>query len=333
MQRHKSGHDDLLFFPDASSLITIEYLQRMRDGKEGIPIGIREVDDYLVPPRAGELVVVLARPGMGKSSLLAHYAQRMAVVAASSGDKVGYPVVVTAEMAVEEYQLRRASSRTGISASAIKRGVNEEEWSRVGHAVTGMVDNAPIIYVGHSIHRSRTRPPLTIENVWRCLETLADDHGVFPSIVCIDYLQRMKLDRASRDRRQEMSEVVEKCKDMAIAFRVPVFLGSQASRSVDDRKPPIPALHDGKETGNIEETPDVVLGLFRPISVFDAGEIIPKTSPGLVCDPRLFYMNVLKQRGGEAGKGFWLWFDMAVSKLSDLEGKIETIDLNKWEDE
>ena len=83
--------------------------------------------------------------------------------------------------------------------------------------------------------------------------------------------------------------------------------------------PPIPALHDGKETGNIEETPDVVLGLFRPISVFSEGEIIPKTNPGLVCTKNLFHLTVLKQRGGESGRAFWLLFDMATSALSDTE--------------
>jgi replicative DNA helicase len=315
-------YSDLLHTPSSIKNSTVAYVEELSHGSEGLSIGINRVDDYLIPPRPGELVVVLARPGHGKSSLMAHYARRMSEKAAKEGPGVGYPIIVTAEMAIEDYQLRQLSTATGISTARMRRGldIDTESWAAIKESAAKLSVETPTVFIGHSLDRSKTRPVLTIENVWRSIEYLHERHKVLPSVICIDYLQRMKLDKLGRDRRGDMSEVVEKCKDMAIAFSVPVLLGSQAGRGVEERMPPIPALHDGKETGNIEETPDCVLGLFRPISVFPEGKVIPKsTENGLVCTPQLFYLKILKQRGAEAGRGFWLSFDMATSSLADLE--------------
>lgn len=320
--REYDNSTDLLFTPSSIRDSTIAYVDALSRGSRGMSIGIGRVDEYLIPPKAGELVVVLARPGHGKSSLMSHYARVQSERVAKEGPEVGYPIIVTAEMAIEDYQLRQLATATGISTARMRRGVDvdAESWSTIKESARRLSIETPTVFIGHSLDRSKKRPTLTIENVWRSIEHLYDKHKVLPSVVCIDYLQRMKLDKLGRDRRGDISEVVEKCKDMAIAFSVPVILGSQAGRGVEERMPPIPALHDGKETGNIEETPDYVLGLFRPISVFTEGELIPKTTENdLVCTPQLFYLKVLKQRGGEAGRGFWLHFDMATSSLTDLE--------------
>lgn len=313
---------DLVFTPTTTMESVLKYLDTLETGSEGVSIGIKRIDDYLIPPRAGDLMVVLARPGHGKSSLMSHYAKIQSHRVARYGPEVGYPIVVTAEMSIEDYQLRQLSNVTGYQTSDMRRGnvIDTESWATIKSSARVLAKESPTIFIGHSIARGKSRPTLTIENVWRSIEYVYEKHKVSPSIICIDYLQRMKLDKAGRDRRMDMSEIVEKCKDMAFAFSVPVILGSQASRSVEERVPPIPAMHDGKETGNIEETPDHVIGLFRPISVYPEGELIPKSSVnGLVCTPDLFYIKVLKQRNASVGKGFWMKFDMATSSLSDVE--------------
>jgi replicative DNA helicase len=310
---------ELVFTPSRVRDVTLSYIQELKKDVTGIPIGIPRIDDYLVPPRPGELVVVLARPGHGKSSLISHYATMASERTILHGPSVGFPIIVTAEMSIEDFSLRRISTETGISTSRMKRGVDDGSWESIEQSARTLQNNKPIIFIGHSLERSAKRPGLTIENVWRGLDWLYEKHRVTPALVCIDYLQRMKLDRVTRDRRTEVSEIVESCKDMALQFSVPVILGSQAGRGVEERNPPIPTLSDGKESGSIEESADVVISLFRPISVYKEGELIPNSKAGLVCAPSLFYMSVLKQRGGEAGAGFWLSFDMSTSRLSDLE--------------
>jgi replicative DNA helicase len=311
---------DLVYTPTTVSQYTLEYIEQLKQGRRGIPLGIPRFDEYFVPPGPGDLVVVLGRPGMGKSSLMAHWANEASKLTIELGPETGYPIVVTAEMAIEDYSLREVSRASEISTREMKKNsLDDGGWANVEKAVKDMPGTRPIVYIGHSILNKRSRPPMTIENVRRGLEFLKSEYGVAPSMILIDYLQRMKLDQTTRDRRVDMSEIVERSKDLALEFETPVILGAQVGRAVDERTPPIPNLSDGKETGNIEETPDAVLCVFKASNAYPVGETIPKTNPGLVCTPNLFLIGVLKQRGGESGRFFWTSFDMAISRLADIE--------------
>jgi len=311
---------DLVHTPSLASKRLLEYVESIRkeEDRGGLRIGVSYLDNYLAPAVGGKLWVIMGRPGMGKSSLLAHIARRDGLRAAREGGP--YPVVITAEMAVEEYMLRELSHFSEIDSFRIRRNeLDDGEWEVIRSIAEDMPKACSVIYVGHSLTGSSRRRRITVNSMKEAIDSVMERYRVDISSIYIDYLQRIGLDRNFRDRRIEMSEIVERCKDMALEYGVPVFLGVQAGRSVDLRNPPVPMLGDGKETGNIEETADTVLGVFRPARVYDVGDFIPGTDPPLVCEEHLFFINVLKQRDGMAGRGFWVYFDMSIAKLSDLE--------------
>lgn len=235
------------------------------------------------------------------------------------------PIVVSAEMAIEEIVLREISHYIPVDSIQLERG-EYDEWNRVHDTIDNMTEECPIIYIGHSLEQGRKRPRLSVENIWRSLDYLTDTYGMSPSLVSVDYAQRLRLDKVTRDRRLEVSEIVEMIKDMALAFVTPVVLGSQVGRQVDSRNPPIPEIQDAKETANLEETADSVISVFRPIKHYKEGELIPGTA--LNCVPELFFVNILKQRQGVSGKGVWCWFDMSITRIADLE--VDRIELNNF---
>lgn len=311
----------LLHTPVEVADIAVRHLENLQnsDQSRGIQVGISRIDQYLTPLQPGELCVIMGRPGMGKSVLMAHYARMAGYKVANLGYDVGVPVVVTAEMSIEDYQVREVSHFSGVDSSLIRRGDDGINWDHLKNVAMEVKDKCPIVYIGHTFTGGGRRPSITMEKIEAEIEKLHEGFGVAPSLICLDYLQRLKLDVSTRDRRMDMSEIVEKSKDMGLRFGIPIVLGVQAGRAVDDRVPPVPRMSDGKETGNIEETADIVMGVFRPSRVYSVGEPIPNSSGGLICEDNLFLISVLKQRGGESGKSFWVSFDMSITRLADLE--------------
>lgn len=313
--------EDLIFSPAEVKAISRQHIDHIRSGValKGIDTGIRRLDEYLNPIYPGQIGIALARPSNGKTSFMMHMVRRAAMQwsATENPDTLG-PIVVSAEMSVEEIAVREISHFIPYNSALLFRG-QVEDWDEVDEAINRIYRESPIVYVGHSGYSRDRRPRMSMENISRAVETICDRYGKPPSIVAIDYVQRLSLDRTSKDRRTELSEIVERCKDMALALHTPVILGSQAGRAVESKQPPVPDMEDAKETGNIEETADVIYSLMRPSRYYKIGEIIPKTEDNLICDENLFYIRILKQRMGDAGRGFWVEFDMSISRLADRE--------------
>ncbi len=318
---------DLIFHPEEVKALTIEHLERLRAGKgtRGVPTGLPSIDKYLNPLVPGQLMVVLGRPSNGKTALMAHYIREAALRREAEGIyETAPPIFVTAEMAVEEIQLRELSHAIPLDSIKLYRG-QIADWDEVFAAVEQVYEESPVIYLGHSIHSKGRRPRMSMQNIEKAILMIRDEYDAPPEIVALDYAQRLRLDGKARDRRLEVAEIVERTKDLANLLPAPVLLGSQAGRQVEDRMPPIPDARDAKESGNLEETADVVVSVMRPSKYFEINEVIPKTD-GLLCSEQLFFIKVIKQRMGEAGKGFWVYFDMALSMLADLE--VDRYDLN-----
>lgn len=303
----------------------VEELSNPKNKKRGISSGIRSLDTVMNPLLPGQLMVVMARPGGGKTSLMMHFVRESAKAWSSRDKKETIPpIAVSAEMAIEEIILRDISHHLPVDSNELSRGTYGD-WEMAHKIVDKMYDEFPVIYIGHTLEKTGRRPRMSIENIWKSLAALREKYQMSPELVSIDYVQRLKLDKISRDRRGEVSEITEMCKDLALEYATPVILGSQVGRQVEDRKPPIPTLQDAKETANLEETADVILSLMRPSKYYQVGEKIPGTKDGMMCTEELFYINLIKQRQGVGDKGFWCHFDMAISRLSDLE----FIDMNE----
>jgi replicative DNA helicase len=149
-----------------------------------------------------------------------------------------------------------------------------------------------------------------MSDVERGLQFAADEWGMRPGLIALDYLQRIRPEGGGSEHRHQLSLVTERVKDLALAMGCPILLGSQAGRQVMQRKVKIPLIEDAKETGNIEETADALLSVFMP----KTGEVLHSLLPmeyglrprygDIVITEDLLTITVGKRRGGRAGDTF-----------------------------
>jgi replicative DNA helicase len=318
---------DLIIGPVEARELSHRFVNQLVEDKKagiGIPSRLKNLDDILNPLKPGQMRVIMGRPGGGKSALMMHFSRVAAEMwQAQTTKKTCPPIFVSAEMALEEIMLREISHYIPVDSILLERGTYDD-WRKVHEAIDMIAEERQMIFIGHSLEQGKRRPRLSIENVWKAVDHITEEWGMSPCLISIDYAQRLKLDKITRDRRIEISEIVETVKDMSLAFATPINLGSQVGRQVDERMPPVPEMSDAKETANLEETADSVLGVMRPIKYFKVGQKIPGSD--LECVEQLFFINVLKQRQGASGEGRWVWFDMSISRIADLE--FQRVELN-----
>lgn len=317
----------LIITPEKTRDLSHKHIDSLASGKKafGAVSGVKGIDHLVNPLQAGRLMTIMGRPGNGKTSLMAHYVRQAARrFSTYDNDNSPYapPIFVSAEMSVEEIAVREISHVIPIDSLAIERR-EYQQWDVVHEAIDRIYEQSPVVYIAHSIQDITKRPRLSVEVIAMAIQEIIDHYGKSPEIIAVDYAQRLKLDKVTRDRRLEVSEITETIKDFALAFNTAIILGSQVGRHVDAKQPPVPELADAKETANLEETSDVILSVMRPSKYYKEGAQIPGTT--LTCIDNLFYIYVVKQRQGISGKGVWAWFDMSISRLTDLE--IERIDL------
>jgi replicative DNA helicase len=228
----------------------LEYLHEHRGQILGIPSGLSQLDTLLGGFQPSDLVILAARPSVGKTSLALNIAQHAAV---REGKKVG---VFSLEMSREQLALRLLSAESGINPRPLQSGfVDETDWSKIAQVMNAMhsapmwIDDSP----GLTVMELRTKA--------RRLE--AEQRGL--DLVIVDYLQLMQGSTPQREanRVQEVSEISRGLKQLARELKVPVLALSQLSRGVEQRGTAEPRLSDLRESGSIEQDADVVIFLYR----------------------------------------------------------------------
>ena len=228
----------------------LEYLHEHRGQILGIPSGLSQLDALLGGFQPSDLIILAARPSVGKTSLALNIAQHAAV---REGKKVG---VFSLEMSKEQLALRLLSAESGINPRPLQTGfVDETDWSKIAQVMNAMhsaplwIDDSP----GLTVMELRTKA--------RRLE--AEQRGL--DLIIVDYLQLMQASTPTRDgnRVQEVSEISRGMKQLARELKVPVIGLSQLSRGVEQRGTAEPRLSDLRESGSIEQDADVVVFLYR----------------------------------------------------------------------
>src|ERR671918_1748783 len=228
----------------------LEYLHEHRGQILGIPSGLSQLDTLLGGFQPSDLIILAARPSVGKTSLALNIAQHAAVREAK---KVG---VFSLEMSKEQLALRLLSAESGINPRPLQTGfVDETDWSKIAqvmnamHAAPMWIDDSPVL----TVMELRTKA--------RRLE--AEQRGL--DLIIVDYLQLMQgsLNQKAANRVQEVSEISRGLKALARELKVPVIALSQLSRSVEQRNSAEPRLSDLRESGSIEQDADVVIFLYR----------------------------------------------------------------------
>jgi replicative DNA helicase len=249
-QRRTDGGFETLSTLLGQAYDRLEYLHEHRGQILGVPTGLAHLDTLLGGLQPSDLIILAARPSVGKTSLALNIAQHAAV---RENKKVA---IFSLEMSREQLALRLLSAETGINPRPLQTGfVDETDWSKIATVMNDMatapmwIDDSPAL----SVMELRTKA--------RRLE--AEQRGL--DLVIVDYLQLMQASTVSKDanRVQEVSEISRGLKQLARELKVPVVALSQLSRGVEQRGTAEPRLSDLRESGSIEQDADVVIFLYR----------------------------------------------------------------------
>jgi replicative DNA helicase len=227
----------------------MEELHRNKGALRGIPTGYRDLDNMTAGLQRSDLIILAARPAMGKTTLVTNLAYNVATIAKQ-------PVLFfSLEMSKEQLVDRMLADASGVDSWNIRTGnLSDEDFSKLSEAMGEMAE-APIFIddtPGLSVLEMRTKARRSA-------------HDAPLGLIIVDYLQLMQgSGRDNGNRVQEVSEISRGLKLIARELNVPLIALSQLSRSVENRTPQIPQLADLRESGSIEQDADIVSFIYRP---------------------------------------------------------------------
>ncbi len=244
-------------------------------GITGVPTGLADLDEKTSGLQPSDMIVLAARPGMGKTSLALNIAETVAVEA-------GLPVAVfSMEMPGTQLATRFLSSVGRIDQHKIRTGkLNDEEWQRLTYAL-GKLHEAPIY-----IDETPGLNPTDLRARCRRLHRQCGRLG----LIVIDYLQLMTSLKESDNRSAELSEISRSVKSLAKELHVPIVALSQLNRSLEQRPNKRPVASDLRESGAIEQDADIIMFIYRD-------EIYNPDSP----DKGMAELIISKHRNGSTG--------------------------------
>jgi len=212
----------------------------------GVPTGFAELDDMTHGLQRGEMIIIAARPSMGKTAFALNVAEQSALL--------GHPVVVfSLEMGKLQLVQRLLSARSGVDSQRIRRSMlNTDDHHRLHMACDEFLDAE--IYIDDT-------PGLSLLQLRAKARRLAAKHDI--QLVVIDYLQLMSSGQRVESRQVEISEISRGVKAMARELNVPVICLSQLNRAAEQREGHRPRMSDLRESGSIEQDADVVMMLHR----------------------------------------------------------------------
>jgi replicative DNA helicase len=225
----------------------------------GVSTGLRELDSLTLGLQPTDLIIVAARPGMGKTSLAMTMAEYAAV---DMGLTVG---VFSLEMSEEQLSERMVCSRAHVDAHRFRSGyLSRDEWARLAAAEAEF--EGKHLYIDDSAGVS----PLYIRSRARRLALQAEQDGRKLDVIVVDYLQLMsaaarRAEQRTRDmnREQEVSSISRELKGLAKELNVPLVALAQLSRAPEQRSDHRPVLSDLRESGSIEQDADLVAFIYR----------------------------------------------------------------------
>jgi replicative DNA helicase len=259
----------------------------------GVPSGFARLDQFTAGFQPGELVIIAARPSMGKTSLCLNIAMHAAKTAGKS------VAVFSLEMSNEQLVQRLLSSEAKIDAQRLRSGsIRDEEWGEITRAM-GVLAEVPI-FIDDS-------PTLTVGEVRSRSRRLHAGHGL--DVIIVDYLQLVRSGNVRATNRVEIiDEICRGLKALSKELKVPVIALAQLNRSPESRNDKRPMLSDLRESGGIEQEADVVAFIYRD-------EYYNPPTPE---NENIAEIIIAKQRNGPTGT-VTLRFDKKYTSFSDID--------------
>jgi len=267
-------HRDFVQLKDilAQSFERLEEFSKNQDGLRGVPTGFKDLDNRLAGLQDSNLLILAARPGIGKTTLALNIAMHAAL-------KEKMPVgIFSLEMSKEELVDRLLVGQADIDAWKLKTGkLSSDDYSRLTQAM-GELSEAPM-YIDDT-------PGLSILEMRTKARKLKIEKGI--KLIIVDYLQLIDSGKRIDNRVQEVSYISQNLKNIARELKVPVMALSQLSRAIENRTEKKPQLSDLRESGSIEQDADVVMFLYFEN---DGDDLLDKSK-------RICKLSIAKHRNG-----------------------------------
>lgn len=295
-QRKNSGSFQNIKDVLVATYDNIEILTTRKGDVTGIPTGFAELDRMTAGFQRNDLIIVGARPSVGKTAFALNIAQN---VATKTEENVA---IFSLEMGAEQLVMRMLCAEGNINAQNLRTGsLTDEDWRKLTMAM-GSLSNAGI-YIDDT-------PGVRIGEIRSKCRRLKQEHGL--GMILIDYLQLIQGDGRSGDnRQQEVSEISRSLKALARELKVPVIALSQLSRGVEQRQDKRPMMSDIRESGSIEQDADIVAFLYRD-------DYYDKESE----NKNIIEIIIAKQRNGPVGT-VSLAFVKEYNKFVNLERRFD----------
>ena len=217
---------------------------------QGVPTGFIDLDDLTNGLHGGQMIIVAARPGVGKSTLALDFMRSCSIAHGKPS------VLFSLEMSKSEVVMRLLSAEAEIKLSDMRAGrMNDEQWAKLANKI-GQINDAPL-YIDDSAN-------LTMMEIRSKARRLSQKVGL--SMIVVDYLQLMSSGKKVESRQQEVSEFSRQLKLLAKELDVPLIAISQLNRGPESRTDKRPQLADLRESGSLEQDADMVMLLYRPDS-------------------------------------------------------------------
>jgi replicative DNA helicase len=253
----------------------IEQLYESKGGVTGVASGFSDFDRMTAGLQPSDLIILAARPSMGKTTFALNIASHAAM-------SLKLPVIMfSLEMSKEQLAIKLLCSEAEVDNQRIRTGtLLDTDWPKLSHALGKLSDS--LMFIDDT-------PGCTVMEIRAKARRIKSEHGL--GLIVIDYLQLMQGRGKSENRQQEVSEISRSLKSLARELEVPVIALSQLSRAVEQRTDKHPSLADLRESGSLEQDADIVMFLYRE------DYYIPDTDRKGVTD-----LIIAKQRNGPVGQ-------------------------------
>ncbi len=315
--------EDVNAEPETLKELLLAEMERIEqaDGKSvsGISTGFTDLDELLSGLQPEEMVILAARPSMGKTAIALNIAEQIAFGGATpwAPKKINNPVpvgVFSLEMARGALVQRLLSARSGVDSNQLRTGrVNDSEWDKL-HRSSAELADAPIFI--------DDTPGMTVLTMRAKARRMKQRHNI--GCIVIDYLQLLSSPSSARESRQvEVSEISRSIKALARELKVPVICLAQLNRGAEQREGNRPKMSDLRESGSIEQDADVVMLLHREAYYHRGEPAWDPTSPEFDEDNReklnLTELIIAKQRNGPTGTVKLTW-DSGTVRFKNHDG-------------
>jgi replicative DNA helicase len=254
-----------------------EYAHHDSRALTGLATGFRDLDQLTSGLQPSDLIIVAARPSMGKTALCLNIAQRAAV------NENAVVAVFSLEMSKEQLVMRMLSAQSSVDARNLRNGMlSKSDWARLAEGIGTLAATRIFIddTAGINVLEMRAK-----------LRRLAAEQKQL-DLIMVDYLQLMSGARRNENRQQEVSQISRDLKSLAKEFGVPVIALSQLSRAPEARNPPKPMMSDLRESGSIEQDADVVAFIYRQDYYAKSPDDVPEDQSNIA------ELIIAKQRDG-----------------------------------